>query len=403
MARKYVVFAGFMLLAVALLLTIPGSAQIRSLADIACQDFDPLAAAAASDVQSVIWKATDPFQRVPSSVLFAANGVHPCGNPEGRRMGLELQVDRILRSGDVNPGGLGALTARTAQAYADSIANPTPNLTPERAYIRALALIVQIRNGFTTVPGGAAEAFNRIQTCLNGKIVTNQGNRVEGVAINCGSRAIRLAVADSIATGFYIGFRTLPVLRDSLTCDALLAQAENGATVESRWAAGKAYVFRSDCTPKTVAALSAVASNGGSAELRLAAVHDLADLLAKSRTGLSTLLAAADDSTELALANAWAAGLRIEKEVKADPADCDPVTNTLGDLAAYSLANAFLDSHAGVAAIASWARYFASESGNTKDRGTNVCVIDRNTGPLQLVIAVPGSLPLITYVTTLPE
>jgi hypothetical protein len=389
--RKILALSGFTLLVVALLTALPGSAGHFSVRDVAC-DVNTFAAAGAADALS--------NQAITGTALTRSllsrgspSGIFPCGKPEGRRVGIEAMIDLLLnpRGGGDREYGVGAVAAATAQRYADLAATAVPvQASPERGYVWARAVMIQIRLGFTTVPGGAAEAFNRIQTCLDGRIVTNQGNRVAGVLLDCSKEVVRRAVSDVIAPGFYVGFGSLPAV--DYGCDDMLAQATGGRTREARWAGAQAYILA--CDPD----LSAVAASGGSAELRFAAVAPLASQLAGGST--AALLAASRDRTlsdETRLANAWAAGLRLEKEIAVDPINCAAVTRTTGNLYQWSLAR--LHSIEGQAAIAPLARYYHSEHVFQGNR----CSLGPKGGVLTLTIAGGGgALPLYSGITTLP-
>lgn len=386
MQRKILALGSVSVL-VALLMVLPGASGQVDVGDIACSDLNPAARSAASDVLSTKAKSDAKL----TATLFGFSGLHPCGTPEGRRTGLAAQVDYMLNKGDPLIGKSAGTTAN-AQLYADLAAiRPGDHrfMNIERAYARAVAVILQIRLGFLTVPGGAAEAFNRIQTCLNGKIVTNERNRVAGVAIDCGSEAIRRAVADVIAPGFYIAFGDLPVI--DFDCADMLAQAEGGKTVEARWAAGQAYVDA--CSPN----LGDLVVSGGTAELRFAAVAGLAQASAGGR--LASLLGAATTAgtAEARLANAWAAGLQLAKSVAANARDCNPETAATGNLLQWSLARDGTEEAA--AAIAPLARYYA----NGYVFKGNRCSLAGGGDPLTLTIAhsVAGaSLPLFGFATT---
>ena len=263
MRQKTLTVISVIVLAVALLTVLPSSeasaVATSQLVNLACKDFVPQIRSAASDVISARWSAAEPFPatQVPAATLFANDGFNPASAAECRRLGFATQVARIFSTGDPMVGK--AISSKNAQAYADAVAD-APSL--ERGLVRATAVIFQIRTGFAVVPGGTAQDLVRIQSCLNGQISTNQNNQVRGVSLDCSQEAIRRAVADTIAPGFYVGFRKNPAV--NLSCANLKALAETGETVEARWAAGKAFVLDNECTPKTVKALSAVATNGGS-------------------------------------------------------------------------------------------------------------------------------------------
>jgi len=362
--------------------------------------------AAAADVVSARWFAQEAFPetRVPSDQLFQYSG-DPAQSEECRQMGLATQVTRIFSQGD--PGVDGPISAKNAQAYADSVATAP---TPVRGYIQARAVMFFISNGFAIVPGGLAEDLNRIQTCLNGQIVTNQGNKVAGVALDCSQELIRRAVADVIAPGFYLAFRAQPAV--NIGCQGLRTQAESGETVEARWAAAKAYVFDNQCAAKNVAGLTDIAQNGASKELRMAAVSPLAEVLAGSTTPSRQLLGNAGETQlknivvegsrifggqagsptdELKLANAFAAGLKLASPQELQVlSDCSPTTAATGPLSFWAIAG---QGQAGKAVIAPLTRYHTSscDGGLLTQAGDEV--------RLTIEEAVPGaSLPLKSYI-----
>jgi hypothetical protein len=377
MRRKILLALSFAVLAATLLLSGSGTVALSgnlSAVDVASKDLVPAARAGASDALSNLWVQSPPSL----STLFSLNGVHPSGTPEGRRTGLDAQVQAMFETGDPL---IGATVADDPVSYL--LGTTGPNVTAERGYARARAFLIEIRSGFAIVPGGAAEAFRRIQTCLDGSLQSNEpgGNTVFGVPLFCELEPNRRAMADTIAKGFYLGFGSLPAV--GFGCDEMLAQAEGGSTVEARWAAAQAYV--QGCGPD----LEDVAVNGGSAELRFAAVAPLAEQLAASRgADPSAFLSAAASaaSAELGMAYAWAAGLLVESGVSMD-ATGNAVAPVLGNLHAFGAANYHVP--LGSAAVAPFARFYANDLGLS--------------GPLKLTVArqVSGAeLPLWSFLQT---
>lgn len=358
MRQKSLVFAGALLLSTALLLVLSGSEATAiiptsQLAASACSENIAQVAGAAADVVASRWLASEPFaqSKVSASTLFAGNGVQSCGNEPGRRMGIETQVQRIFSAGDplLQCAGkaAGRLVTGNQQCYADAaVAANAPSVTLERRYARAKAVIVNVaQTGFAIVPGGLAEDLRRINACLDGQVLAIAQSNLK-LKLDCSDEAVRRVLADTIAPGFYLGFRGQPAV--NLSCDDLNKQATSGATVEARWAAAKAIVFDSSCTAQTVEALTALATGGGSAELQFAAVRPLAELLVEN-----------GGSSGVALADAWAAGLRLANgptpAVSGDNVTCNPTTKATGSLLAFALANE--GTAAAATGIAPLARY----------------------------------------------
>ncbi len=348
--RKVLMYTGLTLMA-AMMLAVTGAAVTASqLLD----DIDPVVRAAASDVISQQCNNGT----VSSAGANSRNGVNPANSPEARRAGLQCQVSRFLNtSGDPFLGGRAAGAAQI-QKYATGAVSSSAGLSIERRWARAQAAVLAVRDGFAIVPGGPAEAYNRIQTCLAGALVSNQGNRVQGVSLNCGSETIRRAVADLIAVGFYIQFGGLV----GVDCADLLDQANNGATVEARWAGAQAYVAA--CDPDLADLLA-----NGNAELSFAAV-------APSIVGGGTSASGANAD----LVKAYVLGIAESGSITVDTAG-NPKTPKLGNLYKYSLARFGTD-----AAYASHAPLARSLFGG---------------GELRISVArkVSGAtLPLISYV-----
>ncbi len=395
MRQKTLVVIGVMVLAAALLTVLPGSeasaVATSQLVATACgnsqaANSDANIRSAAADVVSSRWVAAEPFPatQIPADQLFAPT---KGANPECRSMGFATQVARIFSVGDPLVGK--AISSKNAQDYADAVATAP---TIERGLVLATAVMFQIRTGFAVVPGGTAQDLIRIQSCLNGKITTNEENKVRGVSLDCSQEAVRQALADTIAPGFYVGFRTNPAV--NLSCDDLKGLAETGKTVEARWAAGKALVLDNRCTAKTVAAISAVATGGGSVELRQAAVAQLVPLLAVSNTSKQLLFNAATAKTEaLQLANVWAGGLDLASAAELKVmSNCAPTADVTGPLSFWSITGR---GESGKAVIAAYARYDAS------DCSVNPTQFTRSTEELRLTISrtVPGAqLPLQSFV-----
>ncbi|MBI1730779.1 hypothetical protein HY229_03390 [Candidatus Acetothermia bacterium] len=323
--KKLFTFAGLAVLTVALALVTGSAASVTSYLD----DISPAVRSAASDVVS------QQCNNGTIKVSYSRNGVFGANTAEGRRAGLQCQVKAMV-SGPADPFiGKTSTAAANAQLYANlAVASKAPSVSLERRWARAQAAVTGILTGFAIVPGGPAEAFNRIQTCLAGAIVTNQGNKAAGVALNCGEETVRRAVADLVATGFYLQFGHLV----SFGCDGYLDQAQNGATVEARWAASRAYV--AGCAPD----LNSLVADSSHAELSFAAVADLAQGGGTSASGAN-----AD------VANAWAAGLAAADGVTVDSAG-NPTTSATGNLFKYATKN--FGTTKALTAIAPLARYF---------------------------------------------
>jgi hypothetical protein len=215
--------------------------------------------------------------------------------------------------------GATATAAANAQKYANlSVKAKAPSVSRERRYARAEAAVTGILTGFAIVPGGPAEAFNRIQTCLlDSNMVTNQGNKAAGVSLDCSEPAIRSAIANRVATGFYEQFGKLV----NFGCTEYLAQAQGGTTVEARWAAAKAYVAK--CSPN----LDALISDTANLELAAAAISPAVTAGGTSGTG---------DFADIA--NYLAAGVNAESSLTLLP-DGNPSTTLTGNLFKFATKN----------------------------------------------------------------
>ena len=326
MHKRYISRSTLVLLTTVLVLFSVGDAEGQ------LDDFDPIVRLAASNVFTAECSLS-------GAVDYSTNGIPGLGTPEGRLAGLSCQRTDML-SGVGDPfvrDADGAIVNATAdaQAYADAaVSANAPSASDERRLARAEAAVLAIRDGFAIVPGGPSEAFNRIQTCLDGNLETNQNNLVNGTALDCSEPLIALAVANLIAPGFYLQFGTLV----GIGCDDFLAQATGGTTSASRWAASLAYV--SGCDPD----LGALAADGANVELSFAAIGPLA-----------AAGGAAGSGGNLDLANAFAAGLAIANSVTTD-ATGNPTAGALGNLFQFSLANFGTDG--AMAAMAPLARHF---------------------------------------------
>lgn len=220
MQRKFFSLLGLSFV-VALLVAVPGIGQSLDLSD-------PGAAAATAAVSLVAWNA-DPSS-ISTEDLFAMFD-SAAGVPDRARA---FVMQRIIAEGDP------ALGPFDGQTYLDAAAGGSAGA--ERRYAWARAGVFNARNGFGAVPGGPSESFNRIQTCLNdGNLQSNQGS-VAGFNLDCSSGVVRQAVAEMIAVGFYQQFGPLV----GVDCSTMAAQAGNGGTAESRYAAVTA--FNAACT-----------------------------------------------------------------------------------------------------------------------------------------------------------
>lgn len=372
------------------------AANTSDLLDIATNpERNPQVRSAAADVMSVIWgNREQPGGKKPVSAdqLFSLNGKDPSPTPEGRRIGLETQRSRILSEQDPLIGkpltGQKQQDGKTvpvdnSQLYADqALAANAPDVTIERRYVRAVSVVFNIRSGFAIVGGGPAEAFRRIQTCIvDGSLKSSEkGNTVNGVKLDCSSEAVRRAISDFIAGGFYTNFGNLPAV--DFGCDARLKQAESGPTVAARWAAARSYVQA--CVENSQQALADLAGNGGSAELQFAAVAPLTEILAETPMSTKQHLDAVTQFTgnqqpRRALANAWAAGLKFDQDLVNED-------TTISDIASLTA----LADGAGVAAFAS---YYANQVG-----------LETGNLPLTITSEVNGAeLPLMSSVRTLSQ
>ena len=391
MKRTLFTVAGLALLAGLLFVSGPATAQSPTeLLDIASADLDPAARTAAADVLSQDWisRETGGGTPVDASTLWSLNDVTPSGTFQGRSTGFATQRARIFSAGDPLIGQpIATSDADNTQLYANmALAANAPSVPVERRFVRAAAAVFNVRVGFAQVPDGPAEAFNRVQTCLlDGNLQSNEDNQVAGVSLDCSAETIRRAVSDFLASGFYSRFGDIPAV--DFTCEDMLAQAEGGPNVASRWAAARAYV--GDCVDPTVDALSNYAANGGSAELQFATVSSLAEALADSGMSAADLLSAADGAPQMvALAHSWAAGLHLATEVSAD-VEGNPTTPTTGNLRKFSASN--LDNPKNAAAIAPFAKFFADQAG-----------LDLGRLSLTITMDVSGaSIPLTSTIQTL--
>jgi len=329
--------------------------------DTASSDVDPAARSAAADVVSAHWSQLEQpggNPAVSASTLFGLNGVTPSGTSEGRLTGFSAQRNRILSEGDPLIGKpLTTDEADNSQLYADmALEENAPSVTVERRFVRAVSVIFNIRQGFAIVPGGPAEAFNRVQSCIvDGSLETNEDNRVNDVSLGGSSEVVRRAVSDFVASGFYTNFGDLPAV--DFGCEARLSQAESGATVAARWAAAQSYV--QSCAESS--AMTDLAANGGSTELQFAAVGPLTEQLAQGDVAAEGLLSRSEGAPQMvALAHTWAAGLKMAQNVTANDAG-NPTTPTTGNLRVFSAEN--LDNPKNAAAIAPFAQFFADQAG----------------------------------------
>ncbi len=392
MQRGISVVSWFVLSAL-LILTPALTVQAASTADLVAQACNasetPNVRAAAADAVSARW-----LENAPDPADLFANVNDPSAPAECRAMGFEAQLAEVFNGGDPNVGGAIQTDAATTQSYADAVANAA---TPEYAYLLGTAVARVVRDGFAIVPGGLGESLNRLQTCLNGAIETNQDNQVAGVSIDCGVEGVRRAIADSIATSFFVFFADNPAV--NISCDDLLAQAEGGATVESRWAAAKAYVFDNECTANTAEALSALATSGGSAELKQAAVRPLAELWGTSGASARELLFNASNgaTAELRQAAGWAAGFALLDELDVDDS-CNATTSTTGVLSLW--ASVVIDgvSAPGEGAIIPLARFNVSDVDDS-NQGLS-CSVTKSSSELRvrLTSSVSGAdIPLQSF------
>lgn len=380
MQRKLLLAVGFALLA-ALFVSLNGVQSVAvSTPELIAQHLatnpDPIVRAAASDVIGHRWLQDPP----PASQLFDFNDVTPLGTSEGRRTGFDAQLDYIFTVGDPL---LGATPLDDVVAY-DVLLAVDP-LNPERDYIRAYAMFVTLRSAFFF--GGVETVFALVQGCVNGEVI-----EPFGLPVPCFYEPTRRAFADVIAAGWYVAFGDLPAV--GFDCAARLDQAVNGATVEARWAAAKAYVQGGCADPADVA------QNGESLELRQAAVAPLAQALARGGDAGALLDAAAGGgSFEWRLANAYAAGLVLEKDVQAREIDCIPTVPGLTDNL-YQFTLAHMGTPMAAAGAAPLARFFASDQVFSGNR----CSLARNDETLKLTIYrdIGTDLPLTSFINTLP-
>jgi hypothetical protein len=375
---------GGILLVVAIVFTLPGVSQDSDSKLLGItQDLNPFAASAASDVLGNRWFAREPFavSQVSGGTLFSGNGIPAGTSFHQRRAGLTTQVARIIVIGDPAVGGA---LAGNEQLYANAAANFT-SYPIERRYAWGLAAVLGASGGFAIVPGGPAEALNRITSCLSGNLISNQGS-VAGVNLDCSAEPIRRALADLLAPGFFVGFGGNPAVAASLTCAAMLANATSGSNPETRWAFAKAYVLK-QCETAT-----AIAGNGANFELRFAAVAPLAGSGGSGSLGEGK-------SIEERLANAWASGLSTAFSVDVNPLSCAATTSYADNLDVWAVARLFQPE--GWASVPAYARLYLNNSGNCASIASAVAA---DATELRLtVVGSPissGSLPLLSFVSS---
>lgn len=385
MTKRIGVVAGILLCA-GLLFSLQGASQSSDDVLIGItRVLDFHQASAAADVLTNRWFAAEPFgfSRISATTLLGGNSIPGAGTFEARRRGLTTQLARIIATGDLVVGGQ---LAGSEQAYADAAATFT-SFPLERRYVWAMAAILGASAGFAIVPGGPAEALNRIVTCLNGNLVSNEG-AVAGVNLDCSTEVIRRALADLIAPGFFVGFGRNPAIADKLSCAALEENANGGLNAEFRWAFGKAYVLNEDCTPRTAEGYSAVAGDlSNSYELRQAAVAKLVEVGGSGGLGVGA-------TNEERLANAWNAGLLDEKTISLT-SDCRLINQSNSDVIDTSAL--LLGAPEGWSVVASFARFYLSAGGNCG-------ALSLDNSELQLTIqGRPGdgsTLPLMSFAVT---
>jgi len=315
---KYKSLVALSALLIGVMIGVTGVAQLISPPD--ADDVDPVVRLAVADAKTQACSND-------GSVDYSNNGLPGAGTPEARRAGLACQrTDMLSGGGDpfvTDADGAVVNASADAQAYASAaLASAAPSASLERRFARALAAVLAVRDGFAIVPGGPSEAFNRIQTCLNGDLETNEGDLIVGTSLDCGEETIRRAVAEQIAPGFYVQFGELV----EFGCDKIEQQALFGSTVESRWAASLAFV--SGCPIDSDKATGIAAGGSESAELSFAIVAPLAQ-----SGGVDV-----GNVGNLDLVNAYATSLAIANGVSLD-ATGNPVAGGLGNLFAFSLAN----------------------------------------------------------------
>ena len=452
MKRKYLVLGIVLLLAALPLASSNAAATEQSqLVTLACgngsatpPDSNPQLRSAATNVIQARWfnaldKVSTPptqanldkYQQLLAQFARTAgrfNGVHPSGAPECRAIGATLQFislisvagDPLVKGPDGRPLGpllpsAGSLlpgepliNPLIVQAYADAVSRAP---TPERGLVWANAvmggLIVNSffnpasgRFDFGLLPGGLHEAFRRVQSCLQGALVTNQGNKWGGVTLDCSQEAIRRAMV-RLAPTIYAILSSDPTA--NFGCEALRKQAEQGKTVEARWAAAEGFMFGlpfcvmpSVSTLSRLAVLSKLVAGGGSVELRFMAVAPLIfELSRQPGADAETFLAKArtDSTAELRLADAWAAGLLLAPQLMVNPVNCNPTTRDTGDL--FQFSEAHLGSELAQAAIAPLTRYFSSQVKLPSGGGNCLFIPSSEAISMTIRRTVPGAkIPL---------
>jgi len=288
---------------------------------------------AAANAVSNIWVALEAFPetRVPNSLLWDLNsGISkrassPSATPECRQAPVRAQVSRIFSTGDPIVGK--PLAGATQAAYI-GLVNPEGNRTLERRKARAEAVLLNLRN---SIVGSGARGIGNVRARLEGCA----GGGPLGVAgINCANVAWRQVATDLFLPGFYVGFRSNPLL--NLGCDYLADRADlpdkKGGTVEWRYAASRALVSDSKC-----AGVRASSSEYETAATRVAAID-----LFNSGTSSAALAAQAVDPAAShgdRLAAALALGFRLELAAVIDENTGNPVVNNAAVAKALGLAN----------------------------------------------------------------
>ena len=261
--------------------------------------------------------------------------------PECRQAAIPALIEAYLALDPEKEGSVEVLLAGVETAH-----------TVELALARAIAAIIRIQETLLVVGLPPEEELVRaITSVLSGGVGTLLGFTVDG-----SNPVIRAAVGRVTEE---VLFSLARVIYGEAVCQVFEDLAINAPTTEFRATAARVFVT-AGCVPWDLETLTALATTGGSEELRDAAVGPLSEALAMEPISDADLQALALDlmtTHQHRLAAGQALGLRWMMAVTVDPLTGHPVVDGL-DLIKFAAAHTEAHPELAIAAVAPLAAFF---------------------------------------------
>jgi hypothetical protein len=336
----YLVGLALVLIAVGALAQPVQAASVEELLEIACGDARPPELVA--EIRAGAAVVLSDMLLIAGFDLRTLEGIATGPTPECRQAAIPALIEAYLLLDPEAAGSVEALLTAAMTAH-----------TPELALARALAGVIRLQQTLLVVGLPPEEVLvDAITTVLSGGKAELIGFTVDG-----SHPIIREAVGRVIEEFFFLLAR---VIYGEAVCQVFQDLAVNAPTAEFRATAARVFVT-AGCVPWELEPLTALVTEGASAELREAAVGPLSEVLAMAPVSDQDLMALALDKTTTAQhrrAAGLALGLRWMMVVTVDPFTGHPMVGDI-DLIKFAYEHTIVHPELAIAVVAPLAVFFS--------------------------------------------